>query len=277
MRKINMVDRKTTSGKVPVDGADDALTKRMQQLADRLDRAAKYQFAPDQSVLATRPTIWDVAAYRAAVEESSRWNQGLRTVSAGEGATEPQDSATAQAPDVSQRPSAGEVAEATFRLVAGFKARLEDLINGWVPPGHQTGARFASVSRAGARGHGRSELHGSDAAAPDASQPAGPIVKASWVSQLRWLDLEWVDTAQTAPLKESGAVEVFLEQGGQRRQVPANFRPIPDGSVDIRYVAVHLSQEDAAALSGAEVEVAWLSDAEGNFHRLVVVFRTGGL
>jgi hypothetical protein len=89
--------------------------------------------------------------------------------------------------------------------------------------------------------------------------------------------LDWAKSAETGLLKASATVEAFLERAGQRSHLPASFRRFPDGSVSIDIVTIELPQPESAALAGAEVEVAWLSDEEGKAQRLVVVFHLNQL
>lgn len=222
---------------------------------------------------------WEVEAFHTALNEVSRRNDFYRDPWGKVDAELAAAAAAARAAKVNMPETRSGIAvagAAGVRLLAGFKTKLEDLIKGWVPAGNESGSDLGGMSLAGARGHVGAGQRGSGDTTAGVPQLGGPILKASWAPELRWLNLDWADTAQTALLKESGAVDAYVDQDGQRRQVSATFRPTRDGSVDIQHVALQISQEDAAALAGAEVEVAWLSDEEGMAHRLVIVFRTNG-
>lgn len=178
------------------------------------------------------------------------------------------------APVVSKsQPSVDEAGLTAFRLLAGFRMRLQDLVKGWTAAaGPAAGPGLGGMAFAGLRGVSSDDRVGTGDGERKFAPSSSPIKGASWAPKLRWLNLDWADEADTSPLKEAGSVDVFAEQAGQRRHVAANFRPTADGSVDIRHVVVHLSADEAESLAGADVDVAWVSDVDGKAQRLLVVF-----
>lgn len=229
--------------------------------------------------LAAGPTtsLWDVEAFKEALEQVSRRTDAYRKAWAKVDSELTAVTGAAKAVESEATNAASGITEArgaAVRLLTGFKARLEDLIKGWSLASQGPGV--GSLSLAGARSldRGESSGKGSTAGAP---HPTLAIVKARWSPNLGCLILDWAEDAHTGPLKESAAVDAFVEQAGQRRRVPAAFRRSSrDGSVNVDIVAVELTQADQAAREGAEVEVAWMSDEEGTTQRLVVVFRISG-